>query len=331
MGPRPNIHDVAREAAVSTALASFALNDREGVSAATKNRILAAAARLGYQADPFARALRSGTGNAFSLMVRNMANPFFLDVLRGAQESATRKGATILAVDSDYSTERERELIEFLVAQRVQGLAIAPVGSTGAAVQQWLELAPGRPIVVINAVQPPNLPVSRVAPDNIGAVTLAVDHLVNLGHRRITFLTAPAGLVADDDRLDTFLTRCGELGVQPDAVETHLSLDHVYRVVSARLEGADPPTAIITNSDFTAHAVYRAARDASVEVGSQLSVVGHDDLPTSALLDPPLTTLRLDRRAIGQAIFAKLAGGAEVGEYLEPVELVVRRSTGPVS
>ncbi len=314
---------------MSTALASFALNDQKGVSAASRARILEAAEKLGYRADPVARALRTGDGNAYGVMIRNMANPFFLDVLRGAQEAATRQGATILAVDSEYSVEREREHIDLLVAQRVRGLAIAPVGS-GEGVARWLELCPGRSTVVINALRPTNARVTRVSPDNERAVTLAVDHLVELGHRRISFLTAPAGLVADDDRKRCFLRRCMERGVEPDLVETHLSLERVHSAVTARLRSTQPPTAIITNSDFTAHAVYRAARDCGVLVGKDLSVVGHDDLPSSQLLDPPLTTLRLDRLSIGKAVFARLADPEGLGDHVEPVELIQRRSTGRV-
>ncbi|UPO76168.1 LacI family DNA-binding transcriptional regulator [Arthrobacter sp. Helios] len=328
MKGRPSIRDVAREAGVSATLASFALNDRAGVSAATRERILEAADRLGYRADPFARALRTGTANAYGLMIRNMANPFFLDVLRGAQDAATEQGATILAVDSEYSPEREREHVDLLLGQRVRGLAIAPVGP-GEAVSQWLSGAPGRATVVINAVRPPDLPVTCVSPDNKAAVRLAVDHLADLGHRRISFLTAPAGLMADNDRLVAFEQRCSELGIEPDPIHTRLSLEHVHSAVSERLAKASRPTAVITNSDFTAHAVYRAAREAGIAVGEELSVVGHDDLPTSELLAPGLTTIRLDRLAIGRAIFARLADTELVTDHVEPVELIRRSSTGP--
>lgn len=325
MGTRPSIRDVAREAGVSTALASFALNDRDGVAAETKIRILEVARRLGYRADPNARALRTGTSNTYGLMVRNMQNPYFLEVLRGAQEAASEHGVTVFAVDSAYSVEREREHVEHLVAQRVDALAIAPVGS-GDAVDLWQRLRPGRPTVVVNAVVD-SATVTRVSPDNAQAVVLAVDHLVDLGHRRLTFFSAPAGVMADHDRLDAFQQRCAERAVHPVPVETALNLDAAYRATTELLAAAEPPQAIITNSDFTAHAVYRAARDAGVRVGEGLSVIGHDDLTTSQLLDPPLTTLRLDRYALGRAICERLHPGGDLGDHLEPVRLVVRGST----
>lgn len=324
---RTSIRDVAREAGVSTALASFALNDRDGVSAETKARILEVAQRLGYHPDPTARALRTGTTGSYGLMIRNMQNPYFLEVLRGAQAAASEHGATVFAVDSAYSVEREREHVDHLVQQRVDGLAIAPVGS-GDAVERWQAASPGKPTVVVNAVvDRPG--VTTVSPDNDRAVDLAVEHLVGLGHRRITFYSAPAGVMADHDRLERFLARCTELGVRPDPVETALNLDAAYEVTRELLAAGEPPQAIVTNSDFTAHAVYRAARDAGVRVGAELSVVGHDDLATSQLLDPPLTTLHLDRYALGRAICERLRPRAALGDHLETVELVVRASTGP--
>ncbi|ANS77873.1 Transcriptional regulator, LacI family [Serinicoccus hydrothermalis] len=328
MGPgRPSIRDVAEQAGVSSALASFALNDRDGVAEETKARILKVAAELGYRPDPTARALRTGLSGSYGVLVRNMQNPYFLEVLRGAQDAASESGGTVFAVDSAYSVEREREHVRRLAQQRVDGLAIAPVGS-GDAVDLWHELCPGRPTVVVNAVAHQD-GVTRVGPDNVAAVDLAVDHLHDLGHRHITFYSAPAGVMADHDRLERFLQRCGERGVTPHPVETALNLDEAYRVTTDLLRGPHPPQAIVTNSDFTAHAVYRAARDHGVRVGPDLSVVGHDDLATSQLLDPPLTTVRLDRFQLGRAIVQRLRPGADTSDHVEPVELVVRSSTAP--
>lgn len=324
---RPSIRDVAREAGVSTALASFALNDREGVAAQTKARILQVAAELGYRPDPTARALRTGLTGSYGLMVRNMQNPYFLEVLRGAQDAASEHGSSVFAVDSAYSTDREREHVHHLAQQRVDGLAIAPVGS-GDAIDLWQELAPGKPTVVVNAVAD-HAGITRVGPDNVAAVDQAVEHLHALGHRRITFYSAPSGVMADHDRLERFVRRCAELGVVAHPVETALNLDAAYQVTAELLDGPEPPQAIVTNSDFTAHAIYHAARDRGVQIGGDLSVVGHDDLATSRLLDPPLTTLVLDRFELGRAIGQRLRPNADLGDHVQPVSLVVRGSTAP--
>jgi DNA-binding LacI/PurR family transcriptional regulator len=326
MTKRVGIRDVARSAGVSVALASLAINGKPGVSDITRGKILEVAETLGYQANPAARALRLGRTDSYGLIVRNLQNPFFLDVISGLQEAAAVQGSSIMVMDANYSPRRELDYVAQLAAQRVAGLAIAPVGP-GEAVSRWRELCPGKPIVLLNAVCDDVDGVMRVAPDNPEAVRLAVTHLAELGHRRIAFLTAPAGLMADHDRLDTYLELCTELGLEPTPVEVPLALDAIREVTLNLLSLPQRPTAIVTNSDFTVHAVYTAAREAGVVIGSDLSVIGHDDLPTSPLLDPPLTTLSLNRRALGRAVFHRLAATQPLPDHIEPVSLRVRAST----
>ena len=122
------IRDVAKSAGVSVATASLALNGQPGVAEETRRRIVAAAGQLGYRANPQAQALRRGRTTTYGFVVRNFANPFFLEVLSGAQQVAADSGATLLVLDSRYSLERERRHVQEMAVQRVEGLAIAPVG-----------------------------------------------------------------------------------------------------------------------------------------------------------------------------------------------------------
>ncbi len=144
------IRDVARTADVSVATASLALNGQPGVAEETRRRIVAVAERLGYHANPQAQALRRGRTTTYGFVVRNFANPFFLEVLSGAQQVAADSGATLLVLDSRYSLERERRHVQELAVQRVAGLAIAPVG-TGESIRLWQDLRAGSPVVALNA------------------------------------------------------------------------------------------------------------------------------------------------------------------------------------
>jgi DNA-binding LacI/PurR family transcriptional regulator len=321
------IRQVADEAGVSPALVSLALNDRPGVAAETRARIVAVADRLGYNVNQVARSLRTGRTGVLGLVVRNFANPYFLDVASGAQAVTHDAHSTILIADSDYSAERESEHVRRLLDARADALAIAPVGG-GAVLREWVAARPATPLIAINATVKRIAGVIRVGPDNRHAVRLAVDHLASLGHRRIAFLRAPGALMADHDRLDEFATLCSALSLEPCDLETQLTVDHVRARVESILADPRPPTAIITNSDHTAHAVYMACRSAGAVVGSDISVVGHDDLPTSALLDPPLTTIAVDRRSIGSAVGERLLGRSR-HHHVEPVSLVQRASTAP--
>ena len=175
------IRDVARLAGVSVASVSFALNGQPGVADDTRRRILAAAAQLGYRANPQAQALRRGRTTTYGLVIRNFSNPFFLEVLTGAERAASEAGATLLLLDSHYSAERERLLVREMAAQRLAGLAIAPVGK-GESLRLWQELRPGTPLVALNAAVEGMTGVSRVYPDNAAGVELAMRRLAELGH-----------------------------------------------------------------------------------------------------------------------------------------------------
>jgi LacI family transcriptional regulator len=319
------IRDVARLAGVSVASVSFALNGQPGVADDTRQRILAAAAQLGYRANPQAQALRRGRTTTYGLVIRNFSNPFFLEVLTGAEQAASGAGATLLLLDSHYSAEREHLLVREMAAQRLAGLAIAPVG-TGESLRLWQELRPGTPVVALNAAVEGIPGVSRVYPDNAAAVELAMRRLAELGHSCVGFLSAPRGLVADPDRLRHFRRLARVLGVQPVVMRSPLTVTDVRKAAGTLLARPDAPTAIITNSDYTALGIYQTARDLSLRIGPDVSVIGHDDLATSELLDPPLATIRLDGREMGRALMARLLGSDERGDYVARVELVERAS-----
>jgi LacI family transcriptional regulator len=322
------IREVARLAGVSVASASFALNGQPGVAEDTRQRILAAAEQLGYRANPQAQALRRGRTTTYGFVVRNFANPFFLDVLTGAEQVAQEAGATVLFLDSRYSLQRESVHVREMAAQRLAGLAIAPVG-TGESIRLWQELRPGAPVVALNATADSIAGVSRVCPDNAAAVELPMRRLAELGHSSVAFVSAPRHLMADPDRLRHFRRLARALAMRPVVMYAQLTIADVQEAARRLLSGQAAPTAIITNSDYTAHAVYKAARELALQVGPAVSVIGHDDLPTSELLDPPLATVRLDRQEMGRAAMRRLLEQVPAGDHIAPVELVERASLQP--
>lgn len=319
------LRDVAEAAGVSVASASVALNGRAGVAPRTRDRIVATAERLGYRANPQAQALRRGRTTTYALVVRNLANPFFLDVISGAQEVAAQASATLVVADSQYSLDAERRHVQEMALRQCAGLAIAPVGR-GDALRQWQDLAPAATTVVLNAAPQSREGVTCVAPDNEAAVRLPLERLAALGHHRVAFLSAPRPLMADPDRLRHFRAVSRTLGLDGVTWHARLSTEAVHAAAVRMLQQPDAPTAVVTNSDFTALGIYRAARELGLRVGRDVSVVGHDDLPTSELLDPPLATLRLDRREMGRQVMRRLLDATLVEDHAAPVELIVRAS-----
>ena len=323
---RVTLRDVAKEAGVSAPQASLALNGQGRVAASTTRRVREAAERLGYRPNPVARALRSGTASSVGLVTRNLSNSYFLDVLRGMEEVTSAQDTSVVVMDSGYDVDRELEAVRRMAEHEVRALAIAPVGSS-ASVEWWRQNRPGQPLVLINVAPAPA--VLSVGPDNVAAVEVAVDHLADRGHRRIAFVCAPEGGVADDDRTATFTARTRERGIEGVVVHTSLQFDAVQGAVAGLLADPAGPRTFLMNSDYTASAVYRAARAAGLVVGRDVSVVGHDDIPTSELLAPALTTVAFDRREVGRAAARLLldAGGrAPASPVRLPVVLQARDS-----
>jgi LacI family transcriptional regulator len=215
-----------------------------------------------------------------------------------------------------------------MAAQRVAGLAIAPVGS-GESIRLWQDLRPGAPVVALNGSADGITGVSRVCPDATAAVELPMCRLAELGHASVAFLSAPRHLMADPDRLRHFRRLARQLGLRPYVMYSLLTIADVQQAAVELLSGRGAPTAIITNSDYTAHAIYKAARELSLPVGRGVSVVGHDDLPTSELLDPPLATIRTDQGAMGRALMMRLLEPGPPDDYIAAVELVQRASLQP--
>lgn len=326
---RPTVRTVAEAAGVSPTLVSFVFNERPGVSEATRTHILKMADELGYQPDPRARELRTGKATTMGLIVRNVANPFFNEIFMGMQERAVEDGISILAMDSRYDLEREKKHVETLALRRPAGMALVPVGDASS-VKLWQRLRPETPLVVVNARSSAAPETPHVTPNDPAAVRLAFDHLHAFGHRRIAMLSAPPEVMPDGDRMDEYFDLCRLHGVEAFPIYVSLRGDGMIDQLRTVFESpaAERPTAVITNSDHTAAYVYHAAHECGLSLGRDLSVVGHDDLPTSSLLSPGLTTVGIDIREMGRQAYRRLID-PDLGNHREPVELIVRKSTGP--
>ena len=330
---RVSLTDVAREAGVSAAAASFALNGRSGVGEVVRARVKEAAARLGYVPSTSAVALRTGRSGAVGLLIRNMRNPFFLDVIHGFDATCAAAGLGVVIGSADYSPAREAELVATFAARGVDGLALAPIGG-GSAAADW-DGSTAKPLVLINGARhAPGIDASRVHVDGEQAVGQALAHLADLGHRRVAIVAAPRDRSADDERVAAFHRISGERGLVPRVIESAMQHDAAVEALTRALgePAGTRPTAIVTSSDYLATAVYSAADAAGLRMGVDVSVVGHDDLGTSRFLAPALTTIAVDRTALGATAARRLIerlDGGEAATTVVPTSLVARASTGP--
>lgn len=328
------MRDIAESLGISVSAVSLALRERPGVGEELRRTVVEAARRLGYVPDRAAVTLRTGRSGVVGLLIRNLRNPFFLDVVEGFDFECARRGYQAMITSSRYELPHEKDLLEALTSRAIDGLAMAPIGS-GRAAGAWTAQT-GKPAVVINCSRSLSPALSAVRVDAASAVRIATEHLVALGHRRIGIVAAPHRTSPDPERVAEFRARATEHGLEPVVVTTALSDDAAAQALTERFAqpAAQRITAVLTNSDFLAHAAYQAARASGLRIPADLSVVGHDDLPTSALLDPPLTTFQVDRIAIGTAAAATLIDRIEDPlrkrvRTVVPGTFVVRGSTGP--
>lgn len=347
--------DIARAVGVSIGAVSIALNARSGVSEELRRTIQDMAERLGYSPNRSAVTLRTRRSGLVGLLIRNLRNPFFLDVAEGFERECAARGAEVVIGSSHYDLTRELALVHAFADRAVDALALAPIGG-GRAAHAWI-MATGAPIVLLNSVTyAPDVAALRVQSDGATALAGAVDHLVGLGHRRIALIEGPRSQSPDLERTDFFRTSMHRHGLRGRVLQgENLSWGAIGRrlATDVRRGPGRRSTALITNSDDAAYGVYAAARELGLVIPRDLSVVGNDDLDTSQLLDPPLTTHRVDRRGMGATaarllldtlardgqpqaqtggqakVQAGASGSPELGTVTMPVELVVRASTGP--
>jgi LacI family transcriptional regulator len=320
------IADVALAAAVSQATVSRVVNGKSTVDPRIAERVLAVIDTLGYRPSTTARNLARGSTQTVAVVVPNLGNPMFQEVLRGVTRAAAAAGFRVLVADSEENPADEGELA--LEARRRCDAVVL--------------CAPRMPEEELAALLPrltPAVLVNRsmagspdVAVDYAGAARDAAAHLVALGHRRVVYLAGPPSSESNRRRLEG-LARAGAEHplLELRSVDCGAGLDDGARAAGSLGDA----TAVIAFNDLVAFGLLGALRDAGVAVPGTLSVIGFDDIEFARHATPPLTTMAVPRRELGtrawETLFAEIGGGEPAAPVLLPTTLVVRSSTGPVA
>src|SRR3954454_11688216 len=320
--------DVARHAGVSQSTVSLVFSGKGPgrVSEATQERVRRTARELGYRPNVAAQALRLGTSRAVALLVPDVTNPFFSRVLRGAQRAAAAAGYTVALVDTANDRRWEAQSFEALRAGPVDGYLLFEVSSPEA-------LGPDVAVVLMEA-EAPGKPSVRF--DAEAGAASAFEHLVELGHRRIAHLAAAFDAPTFHLREAARRRVLAQAGIDPDAQPralTPITIDDARDVALVLLDAE--PTALMCDDDILAAGAYLAAGERGLDIPSDLSVIGFDDMDFARVLSPPLTTVALDAEQLGASSFelleARMAGKRVRRRVVLPAELLVRGSTGRVS
>ena len=339
-----NIGDVARRAGVSTATVSRVLAGLGGARAETRERVLDAARELGYRPSGVARSLKLRTTQTLGLIITDIENPFFPQLVRAVEDVAREHGFALLLCNATDDPDREASYLDLLVDRRVDGVVIA-VSGLGARHGEWLVEAP-LPVVLVNTVAP-GLPHPSIASDNVDGGRQAAAHLLDLGHRRIGVLTAGARNADAPARVAGVRRALEERDLEPGAVAIVVGEPDVgggEAALGRLLAEAPDTTGVIAYNDLMAIGAMRAIRASGRTVPGDISVVGFDDVAIAAYTDPPLTTIaqaigELGRWAV-ERLVERLSDGAAMlnGEEppsraasgtVLPVRLVARGSSGP--
>jgi LacI family transcriptional regulator len=336
MPKRPTSADVAAAAGVSRTTVSFVLNEREGVKIPdeTRQRVLAAAAKLDYHPNSVARQLAGGASRALGLVLRQtpeqVANDGVLaETLRGLADAARAANHRVLV---ETLAPGDGHYANLLRSGRTDGLIVS--GPRYDDVELVELVRDGFPVVIQGSQ--PGLDVPSVDVDNEAGARMAVEHLLALGHRRIACITnAPLAYTAASERLTGYREALAAAGLPDDPAliaEGAFDAPSGHRAV-AEILARSTPEAIFVASDVVAIGAIAGLRDAGFSVPGDVSVVSFDAIPLAAYLDPPLTTIRLPAYdlglAAGRAILERIAGRPVAARTLLPTELIVRASTAP--
>lgn len=332
-----NIKDVAKRAGVSVGTVSNVISGIARVGRERRERVLDAVRELGYHPSDVARSLKLRRTNMLGLVVSDITNPFFSQLVRGAEEAALKHGYLLLTFNTDDQLEREKQVLSVLRGRRVDGilLVVAPVQHDVTHIMETM--ARGTPVVCLDRV-PRGISVDSVTVDNAKAARECVKHLLELGHRRIGILTGSTKLTTARERLRGYKQALQAYGLSIDATlvrEGNFRIDSGYELASQLLRGDRRPTALFASNGLMAMGALRAVADVGLRCPKDVAVATFDDLPLSELLSPPLTSVAQPAYQIGyegarillDRIKSK-GGGSKVTKVVLQAELKIRESTG---
>jgi DNA-binding LacI/PurR family transcriptional regulator len=331
---RPDIHAVARLARVSIATVSRTINKVATVDPRLAQRVWKAIDSLGYSPNTQARALVSGRSRLLGLIISEITNPFFPELIQGFEEVAVENGYEILISSTNYDPQRMELCIQRMLERKVDGVAVMTFGIEGPLLDRLAQRA--IPLVFVD-VAPKGPLFSTIEVDYYHGIREAVQHLAVLGHRRIGFISGPLHLHSARERRSAFLRATGEIGVKPKPAwlqEGDHTLEGGITVMQKLLESGDPPTAIMTSNDMTAIGVLHALYQANARVPEDFSVIGFDDVTIAQYTLPPLTSVQMSRHELARCAVLALRDhlesqpSSQARRYRVQTKLTVRQSTG---
>jgi LacI family transcriptional regulator len=334
-----SITDVARLAGVSTATVSRVVSAAPyAVSAATRERVLDAARELDYVPNALARGLLKSYIPVVGVIVHDITDPYFSEVVRGVEDAASKGGFLVVTCSSDRDPEREHSYVRLLRSMRAATLIFAGSGldEPGLNTEMRRHTAAMRAYgAAVVHLSPHAFGEAEVGIDNAAGIATMIGALVGLGHRHIAFLAGPTSLFVARQRLAGYRRGLEAAGIPFDprlVMSTGFNQEGGTVAIDRLLAGEAPFTAVCAANDLLALGALRRLGELGIDVPGRISVAGFDDIQTAALTSPRLSTVRLPLHEIGRRGFeyaAQVLDGGRPPREVLPTELVMRGSTGP--
>jgi LacI family transcriptional regulator len=332
-----SITEVARLAGVSIATASRVVSSADyPVSAATRARVLEAARSLDYVPNALARGLLKSQIPVVAVIVHDITDPYFAEVVRGVEDAASPAGYLVITCSSERDPDRETSYVRLLRSMRAAGVIFAASGlddpESNREIEKHLAAMRADGAAVVH-LSPHALGPADVGVDNEAGMASMVAALVGLGHRRIAFLAGPSTLFVARARLAGYRRGLDEAGIAFDerlVIHTSFDRDGGALGVDTLLDGQVPFTAILCANDPLALGALGRLAELDVDVPGAVSVAGFDDVPVAAMTSPSLSTVRLPLREMGRLGFveaARVLNGESLDRIVLPTELAMRDST----
>jgi LacI family transcriptional regulator, galactose operon repressor len=329
-----DIREIAKRAKVSTATVSRAINRVPTVDPQLAKRVWKIVEELGYYPNTQARALVSGRTRIFGLIVSDITNPFFPEIVQSFEDIAVQHNYEILLTSTVHDTKRMETSVRRMIERRVDGVAILTFGME----ESLLEGLRFRKVPLVFVDVGPALPrICNIKIDYQRGIRQAVQHLAALRHEKVAFITGPLLLQSSATRKAAFEGSLREIGMHVDPqliLEGDHTMEGGMRALAELTKRATLPTAVMCSNDMTAIGVMREAYERGISVPQELSVIGFDDVRLSRFFIPPLTTIQMSQVEIARLAFKALLAEVEREtpapkgtEYVLKTDLVLRKST----
>lgn len=331
---RVGIRDVAEHAGVSISTVSNALNRPHLVSERLVERVRSVADQLGYVPLQAAQQLRAGRSGLLGMTVINIANPFFADMVAGAEDAVSAAGLRVLVGNSGDDASKERDHLELFERVQVEGALVSPFGP----LEPWLDRLRSRgiPVVLVDAIDDTGqLP--SVSFDDVLGGRMAAEHLLATGRHRLAFVGAREEVRQVRERLEGARAAvAAHEGATLEPIWTARTTSELGRAFGEQLaerDAADRPDGLVVSNDHLAIGLVHGLISRGVRVPEDVAVVGYDDIEFAAVAAVPLTSVRQPARAMGRTaaeiLLARIAGtaGSDIGNVVYQPELVIRAST----